>query len=195
MASKRGPLIVISGASGCGKSTVIRALLQRGDLPLHLSVSATTRPQRPGEQNGRDYFFCSREEFEKELAAGGFLEHARVVDYYYGTLQREVEPYRQRGIGVLLDIDTQGQRNIHAACPDAVTIFLLASSPSAYEERLRRRGTESEEAIRRRLANGLKEITHANEYDYRVVNDDVDTAVAEIHRILTDAFARSEHAG
>jgi guanylate kinase len=194
MPTKRGPLIVLSGPSGCGKSTVIRELRRRGDLPLHLSVSATTRPKRPSEVEGVDYHYWTNAQFEKELEAGGFLEHAKVVDYYYGTLQREVEPYRQRGTGVILDIDTQGQKKVHAACPDAVTIFLLASSPAAYEERLRNRGTENEIAIQRRLANGLKELTHAGEYDYRVLNDNVDQAVAEVHRILTEAFARTEHA-
>src|SRR5579859_2545066 len=173
MTTKRGPLIVISGPSGCGKSTVIRRLLERGDLPLHLAVSATTRAQRPREQDGVDYFFWKRDDFEAALQAGAFLEHARVVDHYYGTLRREVEPFRETGVGVLLDIDTQGRTAVRRQCPEAVSIFLLASSPTAYEERLRKRGTESEEAIQRRLANGLREIAHAGEYDYRVLNDDV----------------------
>jgi guanylate kinase len=195
MTTKRAPLVVVSGPSGCGKSTVIHKLLERGDVPLHLSVSATTRPQRPGEQDGVDYFFWTREQFEAELKRDAFLEHARVVDYYYGTLRSEVEPFRARGVGVVLDIDTQGKTEVTRQCPDAVTIFLLASSPTAYEDRLRKRGTETEQAIQRRLANGIRELQHASEYDYRVLNDNVDTAVAEVHRILTKAFERDEHAG
>jgi guanylate kinase len=195
MTTKRGPLIVISGPSGCGKSTVIHRLLERGDLPLHLAVSATTRTQRPGEQDGADYFFWTREQFEDALKVDAFLEHARVVDHYYGTLRREIEPYRARGVGVILDIDTQGQSAVRRQCPEAISIFLLASSPTTYEDRLRKRGTETEEAIRRRLANGLKELARAGEYDFRVLNDEVDTAVAEVHRILTQAFERDQHAG
>ena len=195
MPTKQGPLIVISGPSGCGKSTVIRELLRRGDFPLHLSVSATTRPRRPNEEEGIDYFYWSQDKFGDELKADGFVEYAKVVDHYYGTLKREVEPYRDNGVGVILDVDTQGRLHVCKRCPDTVSIFLFGSSPAIYEERLRRRGTESEEAIQRRLANGLKELAHAGEYDYQVLNDHVDDAVADVHRILTEAFARNdEHA-
>jgi guanylate kinase len=191
----KGPLIVLSGPSGSGKSTVIGKLLERGDLPLHLSVSATTRPKRPNEVAGKDYHYWTMDRFGEELVADGFLEHAKVVDHRYGTLKSEVEPYRDQGVGVILDVDTQGRLHVCTRCPDAISIFLYASSPKIYEERLRKRGTESEEAIQRRLANGLKELAHAPEYDYQVLNDHVDDAVRDVHRILTEAFARDdEHA-
>jgi guanylate kinase len=186
--SPRGPLIVISGPSGCGKTTVIRRLLEGGDLRLRLSISATTRARRDREVNDRDYHFLSREQFDRELARGSFLEWAEVHGERYGTLRNEVEPYRQAGVGVILDIDVQGKQQVQQLCPDAITIFLIASSPNTYEERLRKRGTESEAAIQRRLANGQKELNHAGEYNYRVLNDDLETAVADLRQILERAF-------
>lgn len=186
----QGPLIILSGPSGSGKSTVIQRLLERGDLPLRLSVSATTRPPRPGEQDGKAYHFWNRAQFEDGLRAGAFLEWAEVHGNYYGTLRREVEPFRQQGVGVLLDIDVQGAAQVRRQCPDNVSIFLRTSSPATYEARLRARKTEDEATIQRRLATGLRELERAGEFDFQVINDDLGSAVAELHAIVKRQFER-----
>jgi guanylate kinase len=183
-------LIILSGPSGSGKSTIIRRLLDGGALPLRLSVSATTRPPRPGEQDGVDYYFWDQARFEREVRAGAFLEHARVHGASYGTLRREVDAYRRRGIGVILDIDVQGAAQVRQQCPDSISVFLRASSLDIYEKRLRERGTEEEAAIRRRLAAVVGELQRAGEYQYQVINDDLDTAVAELRAILQRHFTR-----
>jgi guanylate kinase len=185
---QKGPLIILSGPSGVGKSELVKRLLAREDLPLRLSVSATTRRPRDREVDGVSYHFWPRERFEEELRAGGFLEHAEVFGNRYGTLKSEVEPYRERGVGVLLEIDVQGAEQVRRQCPDAVSIFLLAPSLETYEQRLRRRRTESEEAIRRRLEGARRELAQAGAYDYRVVNDDLDRAAAEVEAIIRGQF-------
>jgi guanylate kinase len=191
----KGPLIIISGPSGSGKSTVIARLLARQDLPLHLSVSATTRPPRDGEQNGRDYYFLPKKEFLERIERNEFLEHAEVHGNFYGTLKEQVEPFQEKGDGVILDIDVQGAAKVRIGCPDHVSIFLQPPSLAVLEERLRARKTESEPAIELRLQNASRELTHADEYQYQVVNDDLDRAVQEIHSILVPLFGRPEHAG
>jgi guanylate kinase len=183
-----GPLIILSGPSGVGKSAVVQQLLARTDLPLHLAVSATTRPPRPGEVDGRHYYFWPRERFEHALAAGQFLEHAEVFGNLYGTLRSEVEPYRQRGCGVLLEIDVQGAAQIRRLYPEAVSIFLTAPSLDIYEQRLRGRHTDSEETIRRRLAGAAGELAHLPEYDYVVINDNLERTVAEVEDIIRRQF-------
>jgi guanylate kinase len=195
MTMRRGPLIILSGPSGCGKSTVIVRLRARGDLPMRLSVSATTRPPRDTEQDGVHYHFWTREQFERELHAGAFLEWATVYGHHYGTLKREVEPYRQQGQAVILDIDTQGADQVRKQCADAVSIFLLPPSLAALEARLRRRGTESEAALERRLAGAQREMSRAGEFDYRVTNEDLNEAVAQIHAIVANQFEGGMHAG
>jgi guanylate kinase len=191
----KGPLIILSGPSGSGKSTVIARLLARGDLPLHLSVSVTTRQPRDYEKDGTHYYFWPREKFEEEKARGGFLEWAEVFGCYYGTPRSEVEPYRERGQGVILDIDVQGAAQVRRQCPDAVAVFLKTSSLATYEERLRRRGTETEAAIQRRVQGARRELEHLPEYDQVVINDDLDTAVANLHAIVQRLFERGEHVG
>ena len=186
----KGPLIIISGPSGSGKSTVIARLLERQDLPLHLSVSATTRQPRDAEQNGRDYFFLPKQEFLERIARDEFLEHAEVHGNFYGTLKEQVEPFRDKGQGVILDIDVQGTAKVRIRCPDHVSIFLQPPSLTVLEQRLRDRKTESEQAIELRLRNASRELTHANEYQYQVVNDDAERAVQEIHSILVPLFGR-----
>jgi guanylate kinase len=188
------PLIIVSGPSGSGKSTVIARVMAAGDLPLHLSVSATTRPRRPGERNGVHYHFWTPEQFEKELAAGEFLEWARVHGSCYGTLRREVEPYRRRGVMVILDIDVQGAGQIRRACPDQVSIFLRTASLETYQQRLRARGTEDEAAIRRRVESARGELAYVGQYDYEIINDNLDAAVARFRQILLGLLQGDPHA-
>jgi guanylate kinase len=188
MPAQPGPLIILSGPSGSGKSTVIARLLAEGGLPLRLSVSATTRPPRPGERDGEHYHFWTRERFEREIAAGAFLEWAEVHGQLYGTLVREVEPYRRQGLGVILVIDVEGAAQVRRRCPNPVSVFLRTSTPEALEQRLRQRHTDSPEAIRGRLETARRELARADEYDYQVINDDLETAVAELRGIIARQF-------
>lgn len=190
-----GPLLILSGPSGSGKSTLISRLLREKQWPLRLAVSATTRPARPGELEGVHYFFWTSAQFQAEVEAGGFLEWADNFGHRYGTPRREVEPWRQRGDGVLLDIDVQGWEQVKAVCPDLVSVFVRTSSLETLERRLRQRRTESEEAIRRRLDRARLELGRANEYDYQVINDDLDFALAELRAILDPLFKGKPHAG
>jgi guanylate kinase len=190
----KGPLIIVSGPSGSGKTTVIARLLARGDLPLRLSVSATTRKPRVGEMDGVHYHFWTRERFEQELRVGGFLEWAEVHGQYYGTLYGEVEPFREKGIGVVLDIDVQGAAQVRARCSGTVSVFLRTSSWEEYERRLRSRRTEDEAAIQRRLSTARQELERAGDYDFQVLNDDLDLAVEQLHDIVQRAFERRGHA-
>jgi len=191
----KGPLIILSGPSGSGKSTVIRKLLEPGNLPLRLSVSATTRAPRPSEKDGVDYYFWTREQFQREIDAEAFLEHAEVHGNSYGTLRREVDLYREQGQGVILDIDVQGAAQVRQQRPDSVSVFLRTSSWEVLEQRLRRRGTEDETAIQRRLTTARSELARASEYEYQVINDDLDAAVAQLRKIVLCQFERGEHAG
>jgi guanylate kinase len=191
----RWPVIIVSGPSGSGKTTVIARLLAAGDLPLRLSVSATTRPPRAGEADGVHYHFWDRARFDLEERSGAFLETACVHGYSYGTLRREVEPVLRQGTAVLLDIDVQGAAQVRRQCPDNVSVFLRTSSLETYQLRLRRRGTEDEDAIRHRLDTARRELAHAGEYDYQVVNDDLDTTVAQLRAIVIRHLPRDSHAG
>jgi len=187
-----GPLIIVSGPSGSGKSTVIARLLKHCSRPLHVSVSATTRGPRKGELDGVHYHFWTPERFEAERRAGAFLEWARVHGNCYGTLRGEVEEPRAKGQGVILDIDVQGAAQVRKSCPDAVAVFLRTSTLKSYEQRLRKRGTEDEAAIQRRLAAAQGELAHAAEYDYQVINDDLDTAVARLAEIVREQFDKGD---
>lgn len=184
------PLIILSGPAGSGKSTVLEWLLQPGDLPLRPSVSATTRKARGGERDGVDYHFWPRDRFERAIQEGALLEWAEVHGNYYGTLRQEVEPFRQQGVGVILIIDVQGAAQVRAKCPDAVSIFLQAPSFEAYEQRLRKRGTETEEGIQRRLATARRELEHLGEYQYVVMNDDLERAVGELRQIVLELLRK-----
>jgi guanylate kinase len=186
----KAPLIILSGPAGSGKSTIIARLLKDGDLPLRLSVSATTRPPRNSERDGVHYYFWTREQFQKQLQAGAFLEWAEVHGEWYGTLRSEVDEYRQRGIGILLDIDVQGAAQVRSRYPDCLSIFLRTSSWETYEQRLCRRHTETEEKIAVRLATARHELERMNEFDYVVINDDLETAVARVRDLIAQAFEK-----
>ncbi len=191
----RGPLIILSGTSGSGKSTLVAGLLACGQWPLRLSVSVTTRGPRPGEQDGVHYHFWTRERFQEEQRAGAFLEWAEVFGNGYGTLQREVEPYRQQGIGVLLEIDVQGWEKVRMRCPEAVSIFVRTRALATCEQRLRSRGTEQDASIHRRLQGAQAELARASEYDFQVINDVLDDALAQLRSIVERLFQRSNHVG
>jgi guanylate kinase len=190
-----GPLIIVSGPSGVGKSTIIRRLLADPPGALRLSVSATTREARPGEREGVDYHFWTRDRFAAEVAAGAFLEHAVVHGQDYGTLRSEVDPHRRAGVGVLLDIDVQGAEQVRRIEPNNISVFLRAPSIEEYERRLRNRGTEDEAKIQRRLATARTELALADTYSYQIVNEDIDAATAELRAIVADQFARTRYAG
>ena len=185
-ASTRGKLVVLSGPSGVGKTTVRKQLFEAAPVPLAFSVSATTRPPRPGEQDGVDYHFLSGEEFARRRQRGEFLECFQVFgrDHWYGTLFSEVTPSLEAGKWVILDIDIQGGLSVIQRFPEAITIFLCPPSLEALEARLRQRHTETEQAVQRRLEQARHELAAADQYRYQVVNDQVDRAVQEICDIL-----------
>ena len=184
-APTRGTLIVISGPSGAGKTTLLKKLFER--CPgLLTSVSATTRPPRPGERHGVDYYFLTPEEFQRRSSAGEFLECYEVFGrgYWYGTLTSEVAPSLEAGKSIVLEVDVQGAMAVVQRYSEAITIFVHPSSPEELERRLRGRGTESEESIQRRLEVARRELACADRYQYQVINDDVDRAVQEICDII-----------
>ena len=183
-------MAVISGPSGVGKSSFVQGLLNAG-LNLEYSVSATTRSRRPQEKDGREYLFLSRPEFQKRIDAGDFVEWAEVHGELYGTLRSETERRLKAGKNVLLDIDVQGGRAVRRAYPDGVFIFVLPPSFQSLEERLRGRGTDSDERIRLRLDNALREIKLVTEYDYAVVNDDLESALDRVASIIVAESCRT----
>ena len=191
MERKPGVLVVLSGPSGAGKSTVIAALLKRRS-DVRFSVSATTRPPRPGETDGKDYCFLTRDAFSKMVDADAFLEHAEYVGNFYGTPAKPVDDDLAAGYNVLLDIEVQGAAQVLAKRPDAASVFLCPPSLAELERRLRGRGTDTEEKILDRLATARREYTRACDYDYIVVNDDADTAAAELDAIVTAELCRRE---
>lgn len=184
--SNPGKLVIISGPSGAGKSTVVRRLLQVCPLPLKLSVSATTRSPRPGEIDGHDYHFLTRDQFLQRQANGEFLESKEVfaAGDYYGTLRSETASGLSEGKWVVLEIDVQGAQTVVQQQPQAITIFLHPGSMTELERRLRDRGTDSESAIQRRLEVARGEMALMDRYRYEVVNDTVERAVSEICEIL-----------
>ena len=188
-AEGNGRLIIISGPSGAGKSTVVRELLSRCALPLQLSVSATTRSPRPGEQDGREYFFRSKEEFAALRESGAMLECKEVfgVGHWYGTLRDQVASGLREGKWVILEIDVQGAMAVleHPEF-NPITLFIHPGSMEELERRLRSRGTESEEMISRRLETAAAEMLYMPRYQYEITNGAVDTAVNDICQILND---------
>jgi len=183
---RKSRLLIVSGPSGVGKGTLLHRVFAESGLPLTMSVSVTTRSPRPDEVDGKEYHFLSLAEFESKRHAGEFLECFEVFDTgtWYGTLRTTVEEGLAAGRWIVLEIDVQGAKKIKEHFPDAMTFFIEPKSIDVLKERLQGRGTESEEAMQRRLATAMEELQHANEFEYRVVNDDLDTAVRDLITIL-----------
>jgi guanylate kinase len=182
---QRGRLYVVSAPSGAGKTSLVKALMER-EPRIRFSVSYTTRERRPNEVAGRDYHFVDPERFDEMAARGEFLEYARVFDNCYGTGVRTVEEALVNGEQLLLEIDWQGARQVRARLPEALSIFILPPSRSALEQRLKDRSTDSEAVIRRRLQDAAEDIGHWSEFDYVVVNDRFEQALGDLQAIVED---------
>jgi guanylate kinase len=186
-----GTLYIISAPSGAGKTSLVKALLERM-TGVVVSVSHTTRAPRPGEVDGIDYHFIDKAAFERLVEAGEFLEHAQVFDNYYGTSRAAVLERLDAGEDVILEIDWQGARQVSAAFPEAVRVFILPPSREALRERLTARGQDSEEVISRRMADAVREMSHYDEYHYLIFNDDFDLALAELEALFRARRLRSD---
>lgn len=195
----RGTLYIVAAPSGAGKSSLVNACLAR-DPNICLSISFTSRGPRPGERHAEHYHFIGREEFQRMIAAGDFFEHALVHGDWKGTARQSVEPQLAAGRDVLLEIDWQGARQVRAQVPEAVSVFILPPSRAALEERMRKRGQDSEAVMAQRLAAAREEMSHYDEFDYVIVNEDFATAVDEMCSIFVASRLRREaqaerHAG
>lgn len=187
--NKRGILIVLSGFSGAGKGTIVKRLLEDYDRYV-VSVSATTRAPRPGEIEGKDYFFRTKQEFEQMIAENAFIEYAQYVDNYYGTPRAWVEEQLASGKDVILEIEIQGGLHVKEQYPDTLMLFVTTKDSQTLRERLIGRGTESDEVIEGRMKRASEEIEEIDAYDYLVVNDDLDTCVAEVHALIQGEHSR-----
>lgn len=191
MNESKGNLFVVSAPSGAGKSSLLRALLQR-EPALRVAVSHTTRPPRPGERDGEHYHFVDPESFQRLVEEGGFLEHAQVFDRFYGTSEEAVRGPLQAGEDLVLEIDWQGAQQVRRRFPEACTIFIIPPSVEALRERLIGRGQDSDAVIERRMRAAVDEMSHYPEYDYLVVNDDFEQALDDLRCIMTARRLRLE---
>lgn len=182
--SKKGILAVVSGFSGAGKGTLMKALLQQYQEQYALSISATTRKPREGEEHGREYFFLTVEEFQNMIAEDALIEHACYVGNYYGTPRSYVEEQMAAGRDVILEIEIQGALEVKKKFPDTLLLFVTPPSAAVLEERLRGRGTETEEVIRDRLKRASEEAMYMDQYDYILVNDTLETCVEQMHQLI-----------
>lgn len=181
----KGTLYIVSAPSGAGKSSLIAAMLEKNPTyAMKVSVSHTTRGMRPGEEDGVHYHFVEKSEFESLIEQGAFLEYAEVFGNYYGTSRLWIEETLEKGIDVFLDIDWQGARQIREQMPEAKSVFILPPSNSELERRLNVRGQDSDEVIAKRMSEAKSEMSHYNEYDYVIVNDDFDGALVDFKAIL-----------
>ena len=188
--SDRGVLTVISGFSGAGKGTVVKQLLQEYDYGL--SISATTRSPREGEQDGREYFFKTKEEFEKMIREHQLIEYAQYVGNYYGTPKEYVVQQLEQGKDVILEIEMQGALRVREILPEVNLIFLTPPTVDELERRLVSRGTETAEVIRERMARAKEESAYMKEYDYVVINDDLDECVENVHQLIRSLHYKRE---
>lgn len=186
---KKGILVVVSGFSGSGKGTIMKELLSRYDN-YALSISATTRSPREGEQDGREYFFKTREEFEEMIAADALIEHACYVENYYGTPRAYVEEQLALGKDVILEIEIQGALQIRKRFPDTLLLFISPPDARTLEKRLVGRGTESMDVIENRLSRAVEEAEGIESYDYFIINDDLNTCVEQVHRLIQGEHSR-----
>ena len=187
----RGTLYIVAAPSGAGKSSIVNACLAR-DAKIALSISFTSRPPRPGERHAEHYHFIAKEQFQAMIDAGEFFEHALVHGDWKGTARQSVEPQLGAGMDVLLEIDWQGARQVREQVPDAVSIFILPPSRAALEERMRKRGQDSEAVMVQRLAAAREEMSHYGEFDYVIVNEHFDTAVGDMCAIFVASRLRKD---
>ena len=178
----KGKLVIVSGPSGSGKSTVTKIVKDRLGIPL--SISATTRKPRNGEVDGKDYFFLTKDEFEEKIRKDEFYEYANVHGNYYGTLKEVVESSLSKGENVILEIDVQGALIVKSKRKDAVLVFFRTENMNILEERLRKRKTDSEEVIQTRLENALEELKYESDYDYIIINEDIEKSCQELIDII-----------
>ena len=196
MSNKQAKLFVVAAPSGAGKTTLVQAMISKNP-DLRFSISYTTRPQRRNEADGVDYIFTSREQFAELLEQGEMLEHAEVFDNNYGTSRSQVDEHLAADHNVLLEIDWQGARQVRESMPECVTVFILPPSRRELERRLRDRGTDSEPVIERRLQDAVSDMSHWDEFDYVVINDDLDKAVIQLQSVLdgrSEATATTDEA-
>ena len=193
MTMNKGRLIVFSAPSGCGKGTMLAEILKNDKF--RCSVSATTRSPREGEIDGVNYHFLTREDFESRINAEQFLEHAEYCGNYYGTLMSEVDPYLDKGINVILEIEVQGAMKIREKRPEALFVFIAPPSVAELTRRLKKRGTETDEVIAERVSQAAGEIAAAEKYDYIIVNDALEDAVSDFFAVIRAEELRSENMG
>lgn len=182
--NNKGSLIVVSGLSGAGKGTMMKRLLEKHPDEYALSISATTRDPRPGETHGKEYFFISKDEFEKMIAEGKLLEHASYVGHYYGTPREWVEEQMESGRNVILEIDIQGGLQIKEIMPDAMLVFILPPSMEELRRRLEGRGSETPEEIQKRLDRAEEEKNYIDRYNFVIINEDVEKSVDLLHNTI-----------
>ena len=188
---KRGILIIVSGFSGAGKGTLMKALLNEYPEQYALSISATTRNPREGEEDGREYFFVTKEEFEKMIAKNELIEYAKYVENYYGTPRNYVEQQLDAGKDVILEIEIQGALKVKKTFPDTLLLFVTPPSAEELKNRLVGRGTETMDIIESRMARAVEESEGMNQYDYLIVNDDLELCVEEMHAIIQGEHSKS----
>lgn len=187
----KGLLLVVSAPSGCGKGTILGEILK--DDSFYYSISATTRAPREGEQDGVNYHFITKEEFEQRIAQGGMLEYAQYCGNYYGTPKKEVEQMREAGRDVILEIEVEGAMKVRVLCPDAVFLFIAPPSVEELRRRLNKRGTEAAEVIEERVSQAARELSYADRYDYIIVNGELEKAIQDFRTVVRAEKLRTKN--